>query len=344
MFVHLRLHTEFSVVDGTTRIDDIVQAAAADGQPALAITDWGNLFGAVKFYKAARGAGVKPLLGAEILLDGLAGDAPTRVLLLVQNHAGYLHLSQLLTLAWTEGVSKGLAIVQWDWLRAHAEGLLLLSGAQAGPLGPSLLQGDAQAAGAIALQLAEAFPHRFYLELQRAGRPDDEAHVAAAVQLAARLALPVVATHPVQFPTAADYEAHEARVCIAEGEILGNPRRVRRFTTEQYFKSSAQMAELFADVPSALANSVQIAQRCNLTLTLGKPQLPNFPVPAGYTIETYFRHASQEGLEQRLAHLYPDAARRDAERARYQERLDFEIATILNQIISRSFQRRRIRV
>ncbi|MFO1182583.1 DNA polymerase III subunit alpha [Ottowia sp.] len=329
MFVHLRLHTEFSVVDGTTRIDDIVQAAAADGQGALAITDWGNLFGAVKFYKAARGAGLKPLLGAEILLDGLAGEAPARVLLLVQNHAGYLNLSQLLTLAWTEGVSKGQAIVQWDWLRTHAEGLLLLSGAQAGPLGPSLLQGDAPAASAIALQLAEAFPHRFYLELQRAGRPDDEAHVAAAVQLAARLALPVVATHPVQFPTADDYEAHEARVCIADGEILGNPRRVRRFTPEQYFKSSAQMAELFADVPSALANTVQIAQRCSLTLVLGKPQLPNFPVPAGHTIETYFRHASQEGLEERLAHLYPDAARRDAERPRYQQRLDFEIDTIL---------------
>ncbi|MFC0594172.1 DNA polymerase III subunit alpha [Ottowia pentelensis] len=329
MFVHLRLHTEFSVVDGTTRIDDIVQAAAADGQPALAITDLNNLFGAVKFYKAARGAGVKPILGAEVLLDGLAADAPARVLLLVQNHAGYLNLSQLLTQAWTEGVSKGVASVQWDWLRAHAEGLLLLSGAQAGPLGPSLAQGDAAAAGAVALQLAEAFPHRFYIELQRAGRADDEAQVAAAVQLAARLKLPVVATHPVQFPAADDYEAHEARVCIAEGEILGNPRRVRRFTPEQYFKSSAQMAELFADVPSALANTLAIAQRCSLTLVLGKPQLPNFPVPAGHTIETYFRHASQEGLEERLRQLYPDAARRAAEHPRYQERLDFELETIL---------------
>ncbi|MCO5115993.1 MAG: PHP domain-containing protein, partial [Burkholderiaceae bacterium] len=328
MFVHLRLHTEFSVVDGTTRIDDIVQAAAADAQPALAITDLNNLFGAVKFYKAARGAGVKPLLGAEIGLDGLT-ETPARVLLLAQNQAGYLNLSQLLTLAWTEGVSKGQALVRWDWLRRHAEGLLLLSGAQAGPLGPSLLQGDAPTASALALQLAEAFPHRFYLELQRAGRLDDEQHVAATVQLAARLKLPVVATHPVQFPTAADYEAHEARVCIAEGEILGNPRRVRRFTTEQYFKSGAQMAALFADVPSALANTLEIARRCNLTLTLGKPQLPNFPVPEGHSIESYFRHASLQGLEQRLAHLYPDAARREAERARYLERLDFEIDTIL---------------
>ena len=329
MFVHLRLHTEFSVVDGTTRIDEIAQAAAADGQPALAITDWGNLFGGVKFYKAARGAGIKPVLGAEILLEGVGPDAPTRVLLLVQNHAGYLNLSRLLTQAWTEGVNKGQAIVQWAWLRAQAGGLLLLSGAQAGPLGPSLLQDDAQQAADTALALAEAFPHRFYLELQRAGRADDEAHVAAAVQLAARLALPVVATHPVQFPTEADYEAHEARVCIAEGEILGNPRRVRRFTTEQYFKSSAQMAALFADLPSALANTVQIAQRCNLTLTLGKAQLPNFPVPAGHTIESYFRHASQEGLEDRLKQLYPDATRRAAEHARYQERLDFELETIL---------------
>ncbi|HNN34303.1 MAG TPA: PHP domain-containing protein, partial [Ottowia sp.] len=331
MFVHLRLHTEFSVVDGTTRLDDIVQAAADDAQPALAITDLGNLFGAIKFYKAARGAGVKPIIGAEVLLEGQGSDpeAPTRVLLLVTSGQGYLNLSELLARAWTQGVVKGQAVVRWAWLGELADGLILLSGAQAGPVGQALAQGGVEQARALALQLAELFPHRFYLELQRAGRADDEAHVAAAVQLAARLKLPVVATHPVQFARADDYEAHEARVCIAEGEILGNPRRVRRFTPEQYFKSTAEMQQLFADLPAALSNAAEIARRCNLTLALGKPRLPDFPVPQGHTVETYFRQTSTDGLEQRLAHLYPDPSQRDAERPRYLQRLEFEIDTIL---------------
>jgi len=331
MFTHLRLHTEFSVVDGATRIDDVLRAAVADGQPALAITDLGNLFGAIKFYTAARAAGVKPIIGAELLLAGIGAgpDAPARVLALVCDRQGYLNLSELLTRAWTQGVVKAQAVVQWDWLRELAGGLILLSGAQAGPVGLALAQGNAALAGDLARQLAAAFPGRFYLELQRAGRADDQAHVAAAVQLAARLDLPVVATHPVQFATADDYEAHEARVCIAEGEILGNPRRVRRFTTQQYFKSSAQMEQLFADIPSALANAVEIARRCNLTLTLGKPRLPEFPVPQGHTTESYFRQISLDGLEQRLQQLFADQTQREAARARYQQRLEFEIGTIL---------------
>ena len=331
MFVHLRLHTEFSVVDGTNRIDEIVRAAAADGQPALAITDLGNLFGAVKFYKEARGKGVKPLIGAEIVVEGLGKDpgALSRMILLVQGRQGYLNLSELLARAWTRNVVKAQAVVQLEWLKELSEGLILLSGAQAGPVGQALVQGDGHRAADLALQLASVFPHRFYLELQRAGRADDAVHVAGAVQLAARLNLPVVATHPVQFTTRDDYEAHEARVCISEGEILGNPRRVRRFTHEQYFKSRAEMQALFADVPSALANTVEIARRCSLTLVLGKPQLPDYPTPGGMPIEAYFRLASQEGLEERLRHLYPDEAQREQQRPVYQERLDFEIATIL---------------
>ena len=333
MFVHLRLHTEFSVVDGTNRIDEIVKAAAKDGQPALAITDLNNLFGGVKFYKEARGKGVKPVLGAEVFVEGFGTEpgALTRIVLLVQNKQGYLNLSELLARAWTQNVGRGQAqaACKLAWLEELQGGLIALSGAQAGPLAAPLLQGRAERAAEIALQLAGLFPHRFYIELQRAGRPEDEPHVVAAVQLAARLKLPVVATHPVQFGTADDYEAHEARVCISEGEILGNPRRVRKFTREQYFKSSAEMEKLFADVPSAIANTVEIAKRCNLTLVLGKPQLPNFPTPNGMPIEEYFRVASFEGLEERLAHLYPDVAKRDAERPRYVERLEFEINTIL---------------
>ena len=281
MFVHLRLHSEFSVVDGTCRIDEVVKMAAQDGQPALALTDLNNLFGTVKFYKEGRGKGVKPIIGAEIILEGLGGDpgATSRVVLLVQNHQGYLNLCALLSRAWTQNTVKSVAVIQLAWLKTFSEGLILLSGAQAGPVGQAIVQGDSDKAADVALQLGSIFPHRFYLELQRAGRPEDEVQVAGAVALAARLQLPVVATHPVQFQTAEDYEAHEARVCIAEGEILANPRRVRRFSREQYFKSAQQMCALFADVPSAVANTLEIAKRCNLTLVLGKPQLPNFPIP-----------------------------------------------------------------
>ncbi len=336
MFVHLRIHTEFSVVDGTNRIDEIVQAAVADKQPALAITDLGNLFGTVKFYKETRGAGIKPLIGADVWVQvpgKEAGAAPARLLLLVQNRQGYLNLSELLTRAWTRGVVRDQAIVSLAWLQELGEGLIALSGAQGGAVGQALLQGDAARATECALHLAGIFPHRFYLELQRAQRIDDEQHVVAAVQLAARLRLPVVATHPVQFLTYDDYEAHEARVCIAEGEILGNARRVRKFTREQYFKSSAQMAELFADLPSALANTLEIAKRCNLKLELGKAMLPEYPTPEVNGVrmppDAYFRHASFEGLEERLLHLYPDEAVRNDRRPQYVERLEFEINTIL---------------
>jgi len=335
MFVHLRLHTEFSVIDGTLRIDDVVKAAAADGQPALAIADLNNLFGAVKFYKEGRKRGVKPLIGVEVWLEGLAAEPSqlSRVLLLVQDRQGYLNLCELLTRAWTQSAGKPQASVNLAWLDELNAGLLCLSGAQAGPVGQALMQSDPQRAAQLALQLSSVFVHRFYLELQRCGRPDDEPHVAAAVALAQRLQLPVVATHPVQFAAPDDFDAHEARVCIAEGEILANPRRVRRFTREQYFKSAAQMQALFDDIPSAVANTVEIAKRCNLTLELGKAQLPNFPIPPVngqvMSVNDYFCHSAQQGLEERLAHLYPDPEERDRQRPRYQERLAFELDTIV---------------
>ncbi|WP_332825295.1 DNA polymerase III subunit alpha [Ramlibacter sp.] len=331
MFVHLRLHTEFSVVDGTNRIEEIVKAAAADAQPALAISDLNNLFGAIKFYKEARAKGLKPVVGCELMLQGLGADASlvTRVVLLVQNHQGYLNLCEILARGWIGNVVRAQAVCKLEWLQELGGGLILLSGAQAGPIGQALLQGDESRAADIALQLAGIFPHRFYIELQRAGRADDEQHVTAAVQLAARLKLPVVATHPVQFTKEDDYEAHEARVCISEGEILGNQRRVRKFTREQYFKTAQQMAALFADLPSAVANTLEIARRCNLVLELGKPRLPNFPTPNGMPIEEYFRFASHEGLEERLLQLFPAENARQQQRARYVERLEFEIGTIL---------------
>jgi DNA polymerase-3 subunit alpha len=329
-FVHLRTHSEFSVVDGMLRIDDAAGAARADGQVALALTDLNNLFGAVQFYQACRGQGVKPILGVDLWMEPEGGDKqPSRLLLLVQDMQGYLNLCELLARGWTRNAQRTQAWIQWAWLEELNGGLIALSGADAGVIGMALLAGDVARAQAQAQRLAVTFDGRFYLELQRAGLPGNEAHVRRAVALAAQLKLPVVATHPVQFLEGEDYEAHEARVCIAEGETLANPRRIKRFTAEQYFKTQAQMRSLFADVPSALANTRLIAQRCNLQLTLGKPQLPNFPIPDGMGLEDYFRKVSFEGLEQRLQTLYPDAAERERQRPRYAERLDFEIATIL---------------
>lgn len=336
MFVHLRLHTEFSVVDGTNRIDEITAAAASDKQPALAISDLSNLFGTVKFYKAARSNGVKPLIAADVWVQVPGKDAaapPARLLLIAQNHRGYLNLSELLTRAWTRGVVRDQAIISLDWLSELNEGLIALSGAQRGAIGQALVQGDDARAMECALYFSGIFIHRFYIELQRAEQADDARHVPAAVQLAARLKLPVVATHPVQFLTYDDYEAHEARVCISEGEILGNARRVRKFTREQYFKSAAQMQALFADIPSAIGNTLEIAKRCNLKLDLGKPMLPDYPTPevngVRMAADDYFRQQSFEGLEERLAHLYPNVEVREQKRPTYVARLEFEIKTIL---------------
>jgi DNA polymerase III subunit alpha len=337
-FVHLRTHTEYSVVDGILRIDDVAAAARADGQGALAITDINNLFGAIKFYKACRGAGIKPLIGADVWLEPLAeaGGAdrnPSRLLLLVQDSAGYLNLCELLARGWTRNTQRAQAWLKWADLQALAGGLIALSGAELGAVGAALLAGDGERARAVAQRLAALFPGRFYVELQRAGLAMHETLVRASVPLAAELGLPVVATHPVQFLEADDFDAHEARVCVAEGELLSSSKRVRRFSRDQHFKTQAQMAQLFADVPSALANTVQIARRCNLSLVLGKPQLPDFPTPveggAPLPIDTYFRQASFDGLERRLAALFPDPARRDAERPAYVARLEFEIATIV---------------
>jgi DNA polymerase-3 subunit alpha len=334
-FVHLRTHTEYSVVDGTLRIDEAVRAARADGQGALAITDLANLFGAVKHYKACRTAGVKPIVGADLWLQPEGADKqPARLLVLAQDATGYHHLCELLARAWTSNVHRAQACVRPEWFQTHGAGLIALSGAEAGAVGQALLAGDAGRARDAASRLGALFPGRFYVELQRAGHPAHEALVRTSVPLAAELQLPVVATHPVQFLAPDDFEAHEARVCIAEGETLASTRRVRRFTREQHFKTQAQMQALFADVPSALANASAIARRCNLQLVLGKPRLPDFPTPARADgmptpIEEFFRAQALRGLEQRLEQLFPDPARREARRAEYLQRLQFELDTIV---------------
>ncbi|CAG1005636.1 DNA polymerase III subunit alpha [Burkholderiales bacterium] len=329
-FVHLRLHSEYSVVDGIVRLDEAIAAAVDDGMPALALTDLANLFGAVKFYKAARGSGVKPILGCDVWIAGEGErDPASRLLLLVQNQAGYLRLCDWLSRAYRSNQHRGRAELRREWLLAGGEGLLALSGGAWGDVGQALANGNADLAARLAGEWAAAFPERYYLELQRGGQPEAERLGDAFLALAGALDLPVVATHPVQFLKREDYRAHEARVCIAEGYVLGDQRRPKHFTEEMYFKSQAEMATLFADLPEALANSVEIAKRCNLSLTLGKNFLPRFPTPQGVGLEDHLREAAHCGLERRLAVLYPDETERERQQPIYRARLDFETATII---------------
>ena len=329
-FIHLRLHSEYSVVDGIVRVGDAVAAAKNDGQPALALTDLNNVFGLVKFYKAARSSGIKPVIGCDVFVSNDAErDKPSRLLLLCQSHAGYLRLCDLLTRAYLENQNRGRPEIRKEWLRDGSDGLIALSGACLGEVGIALTNGNQMAARQFAHEWAGLFPGRFYLEVQRSGAPREELHVRETVRLAAETGLPVVATHPVQFLTIDDYKAHEARVCIAEGYVLNDKRRAKCFTAQQYFKTQAEMAELFADLPEALANSVEIARRCNLTLKLGKPHLPDFPTPNGESLDEFLRAESERGLQARMAQLYPDEAERAAKMPEYQERLAFEINTIV---------------
>jgi len=328
-FVHLRLHSEFSITDGIVRIDEAVARAAADGMPALAITDLANVFGMVKFYKAARAAGVKPIVGCDVwIANESERDKPHRLLLLTQSRAGYLRLSELLTRAWLENQYRGRAELRKAWFGEGTEGLIALSGAMQGDVAAALLQDHREPAKRLAMEWARLFPGRFYLELQRAGAPQAESYIEAAVRLAGSCSLPVVATHPVQFLKTEDFTAHEARVCIAEGQVLGDKRRPRPFTPESYFLSQAEMATRFADLPEALANSVEIARRCNLALELGKPKLPVFPTPPGVTREEYLRQQAQDGLERRLA--ANNGARADEKwKEKYKLRLEVELRTII---------------
>ncbi len=333
MFTHLRLHTEFSITDGTCRIEEVVDAAVSDHQTAIAITDLNNLFAAVKFYTACRKVGIKPILGSEIhvLFPGL--DELSKLVFLVKNEKGYFHLSKLLTMLWTDQAGKNQPCLNWAEVVKFSDGLILLSGAQHGPLGQTLKVGNRHSAQEIAIEIANVFKDSFYIELQRCGRVDDEIYISQALELASDLQLPVVATHAIQYLKPEDFDAHETRVCISHGEILGNPKRMRRFTREQFFQSTSQMLELFKDIPSAISNSAEIAKRCNLSLTLGKPQLPAFPTPViegtAKPVDIYFREVSYEGLANRLAMLFPDLTEREKHKHIYVDRLDFEIKTIL---------------
>lgn len=335
-FVHLRCHSEYSILDGIVRIDDYVKAAKQDAMPALALTDLSNLFGAIKFYKTARGAGIKPVVGCDVWIENTANrDQAYRVLLLVQNLVGYRHLCELLSKAYLENQYRGRAEIRQEWLIDSNAGLIVLSGFKHGDVGQALMQDNLPLAKKYAEQWAALFPNRFYMEVQRTHPQGQHAGqdrlVQATVHLAHALDLPVVATHPIQFITADDFMAHEARTCIAEGYMLADSRRPKHFTESQYFKTQAEMQTLFADMPEALTNSVEIAKRCNLSLTLGKNYLPDFPTPNQESLDVFLVQQSELGLEARLSSLYPDEAIRAQKRESYEKRLAFE-CQIINQM------------
>jgi DNA polymerase III subunit alpha len=301
-FVHLKLHTEYSLVDSVVRIPDLVDAVGEAGMAAVAVTDQSNLFAMVKFHGAALKSGIKPLIGVDLqVAEQGERQSPTRLTLLCQSQKGYRNLARLVTRAYLEGQERGTPRIEREWLSQDSlEGLIALSGAIEGDVGRALI-GSREADAERALEAWQALlPGRFYVELQRLGRPFEETYIAAAVALAARRAAPVVATNDVRFLRPQQFESHEARVCIHDGTLLADAARVRRYSRQQYLRSPQEMAALFADVPEALANTVEIARRCSLALSLGRTQLPQYPVPSGLSIEVFLREQSERGLAGRF--------------------------------------------
>ncbi|GAA6131944.1 DNA polymerase III subunit alpha [Halopseudomonas sabulinigri] len=332
-FVHLRVHSEYSLVDGLVKVKPLIKSVAEAGMPAVAVTDQNNMCSLVKFYRTAMGAGVKPISGVDLWVLGGEDDSQlTRLTLLSMNQRGYRNLTELISRGYTEGQRNGLVTLQREWIAEASEGVIALSGAKEGEIGLALLSNSPQLADELLDYWMGVFPGRFYLELQRTSRVNDEEHLHAAVALGIRKGCPVVATNDVRFIRREDFEAHETRVCIGEGRVLGDPRRARQYSEEQYLKTPAEMAELFADIPEALENSVEIAKRCNIDVQLGKHFLPDFPIPDGLTIEEFFKKVSFEGLEERLkVVLPPDTADYEAKRQVYVDRLNFEL-DIINQM------------
>ena len=328
-FIHLRLHTEYALVDGTVRIKALANAAHEQNMLAVGVTDPCNLFAAVKFFKACVGAGVKPILGCDVyLVNDDDPKHPFLLTLLCQNEKGYRHLTELISRAYREGQRQGLPLLDKNWLANANEGLIALSGARFGDIGQALLSKKPELAKQIAKQWQQYFPDRFYLEIQRTQREHEAIYNQAVVTLAAECQLPLVATNDVRFLSADDFEAHEARVCIHDGEVLVNPKRPRRYSREQYFKSAEEMAALFHDLPEALENTGEIAKRCNVALELGQVFLPKFPTPNNESIDDYLKIESEAGLEKRLAvliRLHPDIKDKVAE---YHARLKIELKVI----------------
>jgi DNA polymerase III subunit alpha len=328
-FVHLRAHSEYSLVDGLLRIKSFVAGVEAARMPAVALTDESNVFGLLKFYRQALGQGIQPILGVDCWVESAIG--PSRLTLLAMNHTGYLQILQLVSLGWQSGQVDGKPVLRDEWLSAHSDGLIVLSGGIDGELARLVDAGRLAEGEQRAAILADRYPNRFYLEISRLGRPGESQWIAQAAVWASQLNLPLVATNPICFMRQEDFEAHETRVCIHEGYTIDDGSRLRRHTDQQYLKNPEEMRALFPDFPDALANTVAIAQRCGVALTLGTYFLPNYPIPEGMTLDGFFREESRKGLATRLAALpSADASNQDqSQNDHYHDRLEFEVGVIL---------------
>jgi DNA polymerase-3 subunit alpha len=341
-FVHLNVHTEFSIVDGLVRVDKLVEKVTELEMPAVAVTDHGNLFAMIKFYTAAMSAGIKPVCGCDVLIENPERpERPHALTLLVKNLEGYRNLTNLISMSYTDKVGHGLPQLRRQWLQQYAAGLIVLSGAMSGDVGRALVDGDQAAAQSTLAWWMKLYPDSFYLSIARCGRSGEEAYIQAAVELAAKTGCPLVAVNDVRFISPDDFDAHEVRVCIHDRRTLDDPRRPRHYTEQQYLRSMQEMIALFADVPEAIENTVQIAMRCSLPLELGKPYLPNYPVPAGMTMDEFFRQISLDGVKKRLPRCFAESKPRNFVMSEsyteefyefsksYFERLDFELNVII---------------
>ncbi|PIP78848.1 MAG: DNA polymerase III subunit alpha [Gammaproteobacteria bacterium CG22_combo_CG10-13_8_21_14_all_40_8] len=330
-FIHLRVHSEFSMVNGIVRLKPLVERCAALKMPAVAVTDQGNFCGLVRFYRAANATGVKPIVGVDAWVhDESMGDEPFRMVFLCQNQIGYRHLTELISDSYLKGQQRGFPVIESSWIAQKTEGIICLSGGKEGDIGLCLKNANPALAAQRLAYWNGLFPRRFYLELQRTGRVGEEEYIHAVVGMAQGSKTPVVATNDVHFIQQQDFDAHEARVCINQGRVIDDPTRPKAFSDEQYLRSEAEMCALFQDIPEALVNSVEIAKRCNIELSLGKACLPDFPIPAGITVEEYFIKVSTEGLEKRLQVLLDESSLEYPEKRKvYDERLKTEIDVIL---------------
>ncbi|WP_323084031.1 DNA polymerase III subunit alpha [Providencia alcalifaciens] len=330
-FIHLRVHSDYSMIDGLAKTGPLVKKVAAMGMPAFAITDFTNLCGLVKFYGAAHGAGIKPIIGADFYMESeQLGDEVAHLTVLARNNEGYQNLTLLISEAYQKGYGAIGPTIHRDWLVKHKEGLILLSGGRKGDVGQFLLRGNQALVDESLAFYQTHFPDAYYLELIRTGRPDEESYLHAAVELATQRGLPVVATNDVCFIESSDFDAHEIRVAIHDGFTLADPKRPKNYSPQQYLRTEEEMSELFADIPEALENSVEIAKRCNVTIRLGEYFLPKFPTGDMET-EDFLVMRSKEGLEERLKFLFPDEKVRAEKRPEYDERLEIEL-NVINQM------------
>ncbi|RYV02183.1 DNA polymerase III subunit alpha [Shewanella sp. OPT22] len=329
-FVHLRVHSDYSMSDGLAKVKPILSRVDELGMAAVALTDQNNLCGLVKYYGGCHGAGVKPIIGADFWMTVPDVDELCALTVIASDNDGYQNLTQLISHAYLRGEFQGKTVIDQEWLVEFNKGIILLSGGKDGDIGRALLKGNLAEANALADFYKQHFPDRYFLELLRTGRADEERYLHAAIELAAQVDLPVVATNQVVFLKPEDFDAHEIRVAIHDGFTLGDPRRPKNYSEQQYLRTEEEMCELFADIPEALQNSVEIAKRCNVTVRLGEYFLPDYPT-GDMSIEDFLVDVSEKGLQERLEFLFPDEAERAEKRKEYDERLDIEL-NVINQM------------